>query len=271
MDKRLRRILNTILILTALICAGVLLRQQLRWRASAEATERAAEIAHANPAPTAGQGNASVAPAQELGADPEEDMDPVAEELLGMNLDALRAVNPDVVAWLTIPGADISHPIVLGPDNDYYLHHTWEKKWNGGGAIFLDCRSNPDFEGFHTIIYGHRMQNGTMFGPLHQYAAQDFWAEHPYAYIMDGKCVRRYQIFAAWRPSVTSAVYALKLDSQETRQEMLDQCLGGSVIDTGVVPGTEDKLLTLSTCAESGHETRWVVQARLEEIYPAKE
>lgn len=269
MSRRLRVILNTVLLLAALICAGVLLRQQLQWRDSAEATKKAAEIAHAKATPPAEQGDAA-APAQDPDAGPET-TDPVAEELLGLDLAALRAVNPDVAAWLTVPGADISHPILQGPDNDYYLHHTWEKKWNGGGAIFLDCRSSPDFEGFHTIIYGHRMRNGTMFGPLHRYAEQDFWAEHPYVYITDGKCVRRYRIFAAWEPGVTSAVYAWNLDSGEARREMIDQCLRGSVIDTGVVPGPEDKLLTLSTCTESGHETRWVVQARLEEIYPAQE
>lgn len=268
MSRRLRIILNTALLLVALICAGVLLRQQLQWRDSAAATDKAAEMVHGGPAPQAGQQGA--APAQEPDAGPEV-TDPVVKELLGLDLAALREVNPDVAAWLTIPGADIDHPILQGTDNDYYLHHTWEKKWNGGGAIFLDCRCSPDFEGFHTIIYGHRMRNDTMFGPLHRYAAQGFWAEHPYAYIMDGKCVRRYQIFAAWEPSVTSAVYTLKLDSEEARQELIDQCLDGSVIDTGVAPGPEDKLLTLSTCTESGHETRWVVQGRLEEIYPVQE
>lgn len=268
MRRRLRMILNTVLLLAALLCAGVLLRQQLQWRDSAEATKKAAEIAHAKATPPGEQGDAAAsAPKPAAGF---ENTDPVVMELSCLDLDALRAVNPDVVAWLTVPGADISHPILQGPDNDYYLHHTWEKTWNGGGAIFLDWRSNRDFEGFHTIIYGHRMRNGTMFGPLHRYAEQDFWTEHPYVYITDGKCVRRYQIFAAWEPGVTSAVYARNLDSEEARQEMIAQCLRGSVIDTGVIPGPEDKLLTLSTCTGSGHETRWVVQARLEEIYPAQ-
>ena len=266
MNRRLRVILNTALLLAALVCAGVLLRQRLQWRDSAEATKKAAELVHADAPPPDGQGDAT-APGPDTGA---VSPDPVVNELLGLDLDALRAVNPDVAAWLTVPGADISHPILRGPDNDYYLHHTWEKKWNSGGAIFLDCRSSPDFEGFHTVIYGHRMRNGTMFGPLHRYAEQDFWAEHPYVYITDSRCVRRYQIFAAWEPSVTSAVYAQDLDSEEARQEMIAQCLRGSVIDTGVIPGPEDKLLTLSTCTESGHETRWVVQAWLEEIYPAQ-
>lgn len=271
MSKRLRAILNIVLILVALTCALVLLQQQLRWRDSAEATEKAAEIVHAASAPSTADPAqpSSAGPGPETGAGSgDEDMDPVVKELAELDLAALREINPDVAGWITIPGADISHPVLQGPDNDYYLHHTWEKKWNGGGSIFMDWRSSRDFEGFNTVVYGHRMRNGTMFGPLHRYAEQDFWEEHPYVYIADGMCVRRYVIFAAWEPSVTSAVYAQELNGEEARQEMIGQCLSGSSIDTGVVPGTEDHLLTLSTCTGNGHETRWVVQARLEETYP---
>ena len=266
MKKQLRTILNIVLILVALTCALVLLRQQLNWRDSAAATEKAAEIVHAASSPAEPEPDPA-APVT-VPAAGSENMDPVIKELADLDLAALWEINPDVVGWITIPGADISHPLLQGPDNDYYLHHTWEKKWNGGGAIFLDWRSSRDFEGFHTIIYGHRMRNGTMFAPLRRYAEQDFWEEHPYVYIVDGECVRRYEIFAAWEPSVTSAVYATELNSEEARQEMIDQCLSGSVIDTGVIPTPGDKLLTLSTCTGSGHETRWVVQARLAETYP---
>lgn len=274
MNKRLRTILNIILILVALTCALVLLRQQLNWRDSAAARSKASEIVHASPSPSepeqgqgAEQNPAAPVPGPATGS---EDTDPVIKDLAAIDLPALQEVNPDVIGWITIPGADISHPLLLGPDNDYYLRHTWEKKWNGGGSIFLDCRASGDLEDFHTVIYGHRMRNGAMFAPLSRYAEQTFWAEHPYIYVTDGARVRRYEIFAAWEPSVTSLTYASELDSEESRQEMIDQCLGGSVIDTGVIPTPEDKLLTLSTCTGSGHATRWVVQARLEETYPAQ-
>ena len=268
MKKRYRIILNIVLILVALTCALVLLRQQLNWRDSAAAAKKAEEIVHVEPSPAEPeqeQNSAAPVPEPATGA---EDTDPVIKELAALDLSALREINPDVVGWITIPGADVSHPLLHGTDNDYYLHHTWEKKWNSGGAIFLDWRSSRDFEGFHTIIYGHRMRNGTMFAPLRRYAEQGFWEEHPYVYIVDSECVRRYEIFAAWEPSVTSLVYASELNSEESRQEMIDECLRGSAIDTGVIPTPEDKLLTLSTCTGSGHATRWVVQARLEETYP---
>lgn len=269
MNKRLRTILNIVLILAALAGAGMLLRQQLQWRDSAASAERASEIVHAVPAhdskpaaipaeepPVPGPANGSV------------ETDPLVKELKTMDIAALRAVNPDVVGWITIPGGDISYPVLQGEDNDYYLHHTWEKKWNGGGSIFLDCRNSGDFGDFHTLVYGHRMRNGTMFAPLRRYAEQDYWAEHPDIYVTDGTQVYRYAVFAAWEPEVTSPVYARELDSEEVRREMIEACLSSSVIETGVVPGPEDRLLTLSTCTGTGHATRWVVQGKLVNTYP---
>lgn len=263
MNKRLRIILNIVLLLAALAGAGMLLRQQLQWRGSAASAEKAAEIVHAAPAPVPAEKRP--VPGPDAGS---EETDPAVMELEAMDIAALREVNPDAVGWICIPGGDISYPILQGEDNDYYLHHTWEKKWNSGGSIFLDWRGGRDFGDFHTLIYGHRMRNGTMFAPLSRYAEQAYWEEHPCIYIADGERVLRYEIFAAWEPEVTSPVYDFDLTGEEARRELISQCLAASVIDTGVVPGPEDHLLTLSTCTGTGHEKRWVVQGRLADTYP---
>lgn len=266
MNKRLRTILNIVLILAALTGAVMLLRQRLQWRDSAASAEKASEIVRAVPAPDS---EPAPLPAEEppvpgpaTGSD---ETDPVVKELEAMDIAALREVNPDVVGWIDIPGGEISYPLLQGEDNDYYLHHTWEKKWNSGGSIFLDCRSARDFEDFHTLIYGHRMRNDTMFAPLRRYAEQSWWEAHPYIYITDGGRVRRYEIFAAWEPDVASLVYDPDLTDEAARRALIAQCLAASVIDAGIVPGPEDHLLTLSTCTGQGHETRWVVQGRLAE------
>lgn len=266
MNKRLRIILNIVLVLAALAGAGMLLRQQLQWRDSAASAEKAAEIVRAVPASGTAPSPSEERPVPGPTAG-SEGTDPVAKDLAAMDIAALREVNPDVAGWIYIPGGDISYPLLQGEDNDYYLHHTWERKWNSGGSIFLDCRAARDLEDFHTLIYGHRMRNGSMFAPLSRYAEQAYWEEHPYIYITEGGQVRRYEIFAAWEPEVTSLVYDPDLTDGEARQELIAQCLAASVIDTGVTPGPEDHLLTLSTCTGQGHETRWVVQGRLAETY----
>lgn len=261
MDRRLRIGLETVLVLIIIAGAAVLLSQQIRWRESAAAQERAVQTVHFTP-PSLTLEAAPFDPER----DPEEP-DPVAEELAALDLAPLREINEEVAGWLYVPGTEISYPILQAADNDYYLKHTWEKKWNGGGSIFLDYRCSGDFTDFNTILYGHRMNNGTMFAPLRAYTDQDFWRDHPYVYVADGARVYRYEIFAAWEAGVTSIVYAVDGD----RQRLLDSFLGASQIDTGLVPGTEDTLLTLSTCTGNGHATRWVVQAVLAQVYEGTE
>lgn len=178
------------------------------------------------------------------------------------NLAALREVNPDVRGWILIPGTKLNYPIVQGTDNDYYLNHTWDGISNSGGSVFLECRVSGDFSDFNTIIYGHRMMDGSMFGSLKYYRGQEYYREHPYIYLVDDGGVHRYEVFAAHEADVTSSTYYLVF-TDERKTAFIDDALTHSVIDTGVTPGCNDRILTLSTCTGRGYESRWVVQARL--------
>ncbi len=268
MNKRIRTCLNVLLVLVAVAGLAVLLRQQLQYRQIADEQARAEAVAGlTKPAVPADRAEpSSSAP----GASSPELPDPLPEEaavLAPLDLEALREVNPDAAAWLLIPGTDVSHPIVQGADNDYYLKHSWARKWSSGGAIFLDMRCSRDFDGFHTILYGHKMNNGSMFGSLYRYEDRDFWQEHPSVYVATDSAVYRYDIFAAWEPSVTSPVYGPLPKTEEERRSFAELCSSSSQIDTGIAPGPEDRILTLSTCTGHGHATRWVVQAVLAETY----
>jgi len=187
-----------------------------------------------------------------------------AEILEGVDLAGLQEINEDVLGWIYIPNTEISYPFVQGEDNEHYLNYSWDNSYNTAGAIFLEHQSAADFSHYNTIIYGHRMNGGSMFGELHDYAEQDFWAEHPYIYIATAEGNFRYEIFAAYEAGVTSWTYCLDLEKQEHRQSFLDSCMGRSVIETGVSPSLEDSVITLSTCTGRGYDARWVVQARLE-------
>jgi len=244
MNQRLRFGLNIFLVLVVITSLTVLLRQQLQYhRIAADQAEAEA---------VSGVGSSEAA------------------SLASLDLSALREVNPDVAGWLLLPGADVSQPVLQGEDNDYYLKHSWERKWSSGGAIFLDYRNSPGFDDFHAIIYGHRMNNGSMFGSLQQYEDPDFWRENPSIYLASEAAVYRYDIFAVWEPGVTSPVYGPAPETEEERRDFALLCRDASLIDTGIVPGPEDRLLTLSTCVEKGHDTRWVVQAVLTQTYELK-
>lgn len=197
---------------------------------------------------------------------PIEGDDPFIAELAEKNLDALREVNPDVLGWIEIPGTQLAYPIMDGDDNEYYLEHTWDKQASAAGSIFLEHLNNSDLRDFNTLIYGHRMINGSMFGSLKHFNTNEHYKKHPYVYILDDEGVHRYEIFSAYTAPVEGATFVYGFRNEAGMQLFIDYCLSKSVIDTGVVPTLDDKILTLVTCTGRGYEARWVVQARLKGI-----
>lgn len=100
-----------------------------------------------------------------------------------VDFNALRQQNPDIIAWITIPDSPIDYPVVQADNNDKYLHTDSDGRENIHGAIFLDCDSNPDFSGYHNILYGHNMKNGSMFQHIIKYKQEDFFHRHRDIYI----------------------------------------------------------------------------------------
>ena len=178
----------------------------------------------------------------------------------GINLSGLREANADVVGWIEIPGV-LSYPLLQGGDNACYLSHAWNGEENAAGAVFLDFRADAGLGDFNTLIYGHRMRNGTMFGSLKHYKDTDFWRENPSVYLANEDGTRRYDIYAAYEVGLTAAAYQREFSSPEEKQEFIRYGLERSVIDTGIMPAPEDTIITLSTCSGSSRDTRWVVQA----------
>lgn len=198
------------------------------------------------------------------------DLPEEAAAIADMDLDALKGVNADVLGWIELPGTKISYPLLQGEDNELYLNHNWKKEASISGSIFLECTNPGDFSGFHTIIYGHRMKDNSMFGVLKFYESREFWKEHPAVYIADGECIRCYRIFAAHETDVRGMVYRLDLEKRNLEEEFVRFCLENSVLDIGEDKGSIPKgapILTLSTCTGRGHDTRWVVQGYLAEVY----
>lgn len=188
--------------------------------------------------------------------------DPYAEMLKNeIDLDALRQVNSDVIGWIDIPGTEISYPILQGENNEFYLKHTWKKESNSVGSVFLECKADPQLADFNTIIYGHRMRDLSMFGSLKYYEDISYWEENPSVYVVIDEEAYRYDIYASYKADPEDIIYGLKINSRPKKQEVVQFGLDHSVIETGIIPSTFDRILTLSTCTGNGHASRWVVQA----------
>ncbi|MBE6972357.1 MAG: class B sortase [Ruminococcaceae bacterium] len=190
-----------------------------------------------------------------------------AQYLWSVDLGQLQQANEDVLGWIAIPGTQLDYPILQGEDNQYYLNHTWQGKRNAAGSVFLECKMQPDLSGFNTIIYGHNMKNGSMFGSLRQYRTQSHWQEYPCIYIVNDKGIHRYDIFAAFEAEVRGYTYRLDVNTPEKKQAFLDYSAERSAIETDLVPTVEDSVITLSTCTGNGYDHRWVVQGALTGIF----
>ena len=266
--KKLRLLLIAALALVLAVSVGMLIRQNIQYREGEEAYAEAealvelpdlSQLPRPEPVPEEAPSEEEIAPEEQPVY-----VDPYADALRNMDFSALREVNSDVLGWILIPGTAVSYPVVQGTDNDYYLNHTWKKWTSVVGSIFLECQNSRDLSDFNTIIYGHRMNNGSMFASLKNYKKQSWWSDHPCVYITDDSGSHKYEIFAAYEVSTEGETYRLGFGSDREKQAFIDYCLAQSVIDTGVVPRTYDRILTLSTCTGQGHATRWVVQAVLQ-------
>lgn len=99
--------------------------------------------------------------------------------------DALAQVSEDIVAWIYIPGTDISYPVVQGETNDQYLRALPDGTWNNSGSIMLDSdQTAPGMVGQQTTVYGHHMSDGSMFDPIEDTLDQDLFDGMPTVYYL---------------------------------------------------------------------------------------
>ena len=187
-----------------------------------------------------------------------------AGSLLSIDIGALQATSPDVLGWFLIPGTSISYPLLQGEDNTHYLNFTWDNRESFVGSIFMECTNSSSLSDFNTIIYGHNLGDTHMFSTLPSYGLQSHWSEHPYIYIVTENGAFRYRIFAAYQTAVDSNTFRLRFQGPEPKQAYLDESIAQSVIDTGITPTVNDRILTLSTCVRGQQDSRWIVQSLLE-------
>lgn len=175
----------------------------------------------------------------------EESLIPVSVDI---QYDELKKINEDFAGWLYYEPLDISYPIVRGNDNDYYTHYTFEGEKNSSGAIFMDFLNKTDYSDYNTIVYGHNMRNGTMFGSLKK-MLNDFsiQEENPNFYVFTEDKAYMYEIFAVYLTQADSRTYDL-IRNEEEQQGFLDYVDETATWRSDKVVSAFDKVMTLSTC-----------------------
>lgn len=189
---------------------------------------------------------------------------------LSVNFDSLWEENKNVVAWLYIPDTEVNHPVVQTTDNKYYLNHNYNEQYNSAGWIFGDYRSTFDSLGRNTVIYGHNLSSGGMFGSLKKLNKTKDWFDTPgrnYIYLDTPKASYVFKMISIYTTGETVYIKH-SLSDDNTFRGFIDYVMSHNTIDkVSESAGVNDNILTLSTC-QSGQ--RLTIQAKLISTKPHK-
>lgn len=175
-----------------------------------------------------------------------------------IDFDGLADINPDIVGWIYIDGTNINYPVVQGTDNDYYLKHLFDGTYNRSGCIFLDYRCDADFSDRHSIVYGHHMNNKTMFGGLMNYKDQTFYDEHTAALLVTPDAYYKIRFFSGYVSDDWGNAWDLDRDDAEFTA-WLKEIQEKSCFKTTYAPEPEDRIVTLSTCTYEFDNAKFVL------------
>ena len=185
------------------------------------------------------------------------------------NFDELQKENPDIYAWITVPGTLVDYPVLQSGDDkpeNFYINHGLDNEYLKSGSIYSQRLNSKDFSDPNTVLYGHNMRNDSMFGSLHSYRKAKFFKENQYIYIYTRNHVLTYKIYAAYRYDNRHILNSFDFKDEKVFAEYLEMTKNPKTtmrnIDTGVELTSESKIITLSTCITNDNY-RYLVQGVL--------
>lgn len=219
---------------------------------------------------------AQTKPAEDTGTDEDSETDKPAKlteeeiraqqtELAHEKYGALFEQNQDFIGWISIDGTNINYPVMQTPDNpDYYLKHSFEKIWSDYGVPYIDEACIMGISN-NVVIYGHHMNDGSMFAELCNYTDEDFWREHPTIHFDTLSSFGEYEIVAVFKFNTNKETF--KYNEWTTMNEAefsayMEEVHAREIYDTGIDAEYGDQLLTLSTCESTYKNGRFVVVAK---------
>ena len=180
-----------------------------------------------------------------------------------VDFDALLAINADTIGWLCCTNTEIDYPVVYSADNAYYLSHLIDGTKNRNGTLFVDKRNSRTFSDRNTVLYGHCMKSGKMFGKLANFASQRYFDAHPVFFLYTPSGAYCVELFAAYTTRSDSFAYTFVFDDDASFLSFLEEARACSAVENDVMPNAHDRILTLSTCAYAFAGARFVLQGRL--------
>lgn len=180
-----------------------------------------------------------------------------------IDFEALRKINPDVIGWLYYKDSLIDYPVVKGSDNDYYLYRMFDGTYSAFGTLFVDAITDNPFKQFNTIVYGHHMRNGSMFGHLIRLKDPSYAEEHPRMELITPEGKFHLEIAAFLNQPSDSNIYTTNIRDIGGRQSYLETVEKLASYTTGVAIEPTDRIVILSTCAYEYKDARYMVICKM--------
>lgn len=192
------------------------------------------------------------------------------EEVIPINFAELKAINPDIYAWITIAGTEIDYPVLQRvDDNNYYLRRNSAGEHSIPGCIFTENYNKQDFSDFNTMVYGHYMTDNTMFGRLLNYRDQAFFTSHPEITVYLPNQKLTYEIFAAVQYDDRHIMESFDFNDVFGKLGYIESLKSArsmeNIVKSDIDVNENSHLITLSTCSPEDDNARFLVVGVLKE------
>ena len=183
-----------------------------------------------------------------------------------LKVKTLKQENQDIVGILEIDNININYPVLQGNDNEFYMTHNYKKEKSRNGSIFLDKSYNWDIESNNLLIYGHNLNNGTMFQELLKYESENFYKEHPIILFTTEDEEKSFEIISVFKSKVYNKqddvfkyYFFINPKNEEEYNNYIKNIKEKSLFNIEKTPKYGTELITLSTCSYHVKDGRFVV------------
>lgn len=203
---------------------------------------------------------------EELPSDNEENVEvvPIIEtKMLSVDFNKLLQINQETAGWIRVEGTNIDYPFAQAKDNKFYLKHSFDRRYNSSGWVFLDYRNTINELDTNTILYAHGRVDGTMFGTLKNTLSTEWFDNKENHYVKMSTLYNNYvfEVFSVYHIKTTNDYLYNNFSSDENYLDFINRIKSRSVHDFSTSVGVYDKVLTLSTCYNNSE--KMVLHAKL--------
>ena len=262
-SNKKKKIIKLIILIPSLICINIALINITKWNIDNKNTNQVIDdiedIVDISDSDNEGE---IILQEEEINKD-DPYWDYIGMNLINVNFKDLKRKNKDTVGWIKVNGTNINYPFVQTTDNDYYLTHSFDRKINEAGWVFLDYRNSISSFDKNTIIYAHSRLDQTMFGSLKN-IFKSGWLNNKNNYVI--KLSTEYentlwQVFSVYKISSTNDYIRVIFDDEHPFTEWVEKIKSRSFHNFNTTVSKDDYIITLSTCG--ANDTKVVLHAKL--------